>query len=40
VPPTVGDARPQWDVPVVVRAGETQYVTLSNSNSVRLQASQ
>jgi hypothetical protein len=40
VPPTVGDARPQWDIPVVVRAGETKYVTLSNSNSVRLQASQ
>jgi len=40
VPPTVGDARPQWDVPVVVRAGQTEYVTLSNSNSVRLQASQ
>jgi hypothetical protein len=40
VPATVGDARPRWDVPVVVRAGETKYVALSNSNSIRPQASQ
>jgi hypothetical protein len=38
VPATVGDARPQWDVPVTLRAGETKYITLSNSNSVRAQA--
>jgi len=31
----VGDARPRWDVPVTVRAGQTQYVTLSNVNSVQ-----
>ncbi|HXQ26918.1 MAG TPA: hypothetical protein VN822_10955 [Candidatus Acidoferrales bacterium] len=31
----VGDARPRWDVPVAVRAGETQYVTLSNVNAVQ-----
>jgi hypothetical protein len=40
VPATVGDARPRWDIPVVLRAGETKYMTLSNSNSIRLQASQ
>lgn len=40
VPATVGDARPRWDIPVVVGASETKYVTLSNSNAVRLQASQ
>jgi hypothetical protein len=40
VPATIGDARPRWDIPVVVRAGETKYVALSNSNSVRLQTSQ
>ncbi|MGA8012663.1 MAG: hypothetical protein WB949_09575 [Candidatus Acidiferrales bacterium] len=39
-PATVGDARPRWDIPVVLRAGETKYITLSNSNSVRPQASQ
>jgi hypothetical protein len=39
VPATVGDARPQWDIPVTLRAGETKYITLSNSNSVRAQAS-
>jgi hypothetical protein len=39
VPATVGDARPRWDIPVTLRAGETKYVTLSNSNSVRAQAS-
>jgi hypothetical protein len=38
VPATVGDARPRWDVPVTLRAGETKYITLSNSNSVRAQA--
>lgn len=38
VPATVGDARPQWDIPVSLRAGETKYITLSNSNSVRAQA--
>jgi hypothetical protein len=40
VPATVGDARPRWDIPVVVGASETKYVTLSNSNSVRLPVSQ
>ncbi len=40
IPATVGDARPRWDIPVVLRAGETKYITLSNSNSVRPQASQ
>ena len=39
-PAIVGDARPRWDIPVVLRAGETKYITLSNSNSVRPQASQ
>jgi hypothetical protein len=39
VPATVGDARPRWDFPVTLRAGETKYITLSNSNSVRAQAS-
>jgi hypothetical protein len=39
VPATVGDARPQWDIPVTLRAGETKYIRLSNSNSVRAQAS-
>ncbi|HKV04268.1 MAG TPA: hypothetical protein VJO53_04075 [Candidatus Acidoferrales bacterium] len=32
---TVGDARPRWDVPVAVHAGETKYVALSNANSVQ-----
>jgi hypothetical protein len=40
VPATVGDARPRWDIPVVVRAGETKYVALSSANSIRPQASQ
>jgi hypothetical protein len=39
VPATVGDARPRWDIPVTLRAGETKYIALSNSNSVRVQAS-
>jgi hypothetical protein len=39
-PATVGDARPRWDIPVVLRAGETKYITLSNSNSIRQQVSQ
>jgi len=32
---TVGDARPRWDVPLGVRAGDTAYVVLSNVNSVQ-----
>lgn len=40
VPVIVGDARPRWDVAVSLRAGETKYVSLSNSNSVRAQASE
>ncbi len=40
VPATVGDARPRWDIPVVVRAGETKYIALSSANSIRPQASQ
>jgi hypothetical protein len=39
VPAIVGDARPRWDLPVTVRAGETKYVALSNANSVRTAAS-
>lgn len=39
VPVIVGDARPRWDVPVSLRPGETRYISLSNSNSVRAQAS-
>jgi hypothetical protein len=35
VPAIVGDARPRWDIPVTLRAGETKYIALSNSNSVR-----
>lgn len=31
----VGDARPRWDVPVTVQPGQTEYVALSNVNSVR-----
>ena len=31
----VGDARPRWDVPVTVQPGRTEYVSLSNVNSVR-----
>ncbi len=34
-PAVVGDARPRWDIPITIRAGETKYITLSNSNSVR-----
>jgi len=30
----IGDTRTRWDVPVMVRAGQTQYVALSNANSV------
>jgi hypothetical protein len=40
VPAIVGDARPRWDIPVALKPGETKYIALSNSNSVRLQASQ
>jgi len=40
VPAVVGDARPRWDIPVTLRAGETKYVALSNSNSVRQPVSQ
>jgi hypothetical protein len=31
----VGDARPRWDVPVTVQPGQTQYVALTNVNSVQ-----
>jgi hypothetical protein len=31
----VGDARPRWDVPVNVVAGQTAYVALSNVNSIQ-----
>jgi len=40
VPAVVGDARPRWDIPVTLRPGETKYVALSNSNSVRRPVSQ
>jgi len=40
VPAIVGDARPKWDMPVTLRAGETKYLALSNSNSVRSQSAQ
>jgi hypothetical protein len=40
VPATVGDARPRWDIPVVLRAGETKYVALSSANSIRPPAAQ
>lgn len=30
----VGDARPRWNEPIAVRAGETTYVTLTNANAV------
>ena len=40
VPAIVGDARPRWDIPVALGPGEMKYIALSNSNSVRLQASQ
>jgi hypothetical protein len=30
-----GDARKRWDVPVTVRAGQSSYVSLTNSNAVR-----
>jgi hypothetical protein len=40
VPAIVGDARPRWDIPVALKPGEMKYITLSNSNSVRLEASQ
>jgi hypothetical protein len=32
---TVGDARPRWDVPLEVRAGNATYVVLSNVNAVQ-----
>jgi hypothetical protein len=35
VPATVGDARPRWDLPVNLHAGEVKYLSLSNANSVR-----
>jgi len=35
VPAEVGDARPQWDVAVTVRPGQTEYVALSNGNAFR-----
>jgi len=35
VPAIVGDARPRWDVPITLRAGDTKNIALSNSNSVR-----
>ena len=35
VPAVVGDARPEWDVPVTVRPGQTEYVSLSNVNSIQ-----
>jgi hypothetical protein len=31
----VGDVRPRWDVPVTVRPGQTEYVSLSNVNSIQ-----
>ena len=31
----VGDVRSLWDVPVTVRPGQTEYVSLSNVNSVQ-----
>jgi len=31
----VGDARPRWDVQVTVQPGQTEYVALSNVNSVQ-----
>jgi len=40
VPAVVGDARQRWDIPVTLRPGETKYVALSNSNSVRRPVSQ
>jgi hypothetical protein len=30
-----GDARERWDVPVIVRAGQPSYVTLTNINAVK-----
>lgn len=35
IPATAGDARAMWDVPVVVRPGQTTYIALSSINSVR-----
>jgi hypothetical protein len=32
---TVGDARPSWDVPLTVRAGQVSYAALSNVNAVQ-----
>lgn len=40
VPAIVGDARPKWDIPVTVRAGETKFLGLSNSNSIRQPSAQ
>ena len=34
IPATAGDARALWDVPVVIRPGQTTYVALSSINSV------
>jgi len=34
VPADVGDARPRWDTAVMVRPGETTYVSLSNANAI------
>jgi len=31
----VGDVRPRWDVPVTVRPGQTEYLSLSNVNSIQ-----
>jgi hypothetical protein len=31
----VGDARPRWDVPVTVRAGQTARLVLSNVNAIQ-----
>jgi len=34
-PAVVGDRRSMWDVPVTVRPGETEYISLSNGNAFR-----
>jgi uncharacterized protein YnzC (UPF0291/DUF896 family) len=31
----VGDARPRWDMPVMVKSNDTAYVTLANVNAVQ-----
>jgi hypothetical protein len=38
VPAIVGDARPRWDIPVTLHAGEAKYIALSNANSVHAMA--